>query len=253
MHIAKAAFLVTISCTSCVVLATAGAQSPAVKPVVAGQPQASAQAATTQPAATTPATPANPAPSTLIQPAIDSLQQTIGGLKLDKWKGGSVRTEATANVASIQRNLQNTLPGLLKDADAAPNSVTSLLPVYRNVIALYDVVLRVYDAARVSGSADQASALQQSLSGLEGGRRALHERLMNTAAAQEKQISQLQAVVQVKPPPPVCPVVAPPPPAAPAKKPVKKKPAAAKDQPAKTPSSPTGTSGASPAKPTNPQ
>ena len=248
MHIAKAAFLVTICCSPCVVLASAGAQSPELKPVIAGQKQAAA----TQPAAATPAAaPAgavNPAPSTLIQPSIDTLQQTIGGLKLDKWKGGSVRTEATANVASIQRNLQTTLPGLLKDADAAPNSVSSLLPVYRNVIALYDVVLRVYDAARVSGSADQAAALQQSLSGLEGGRRALHERLISSAAAQEKQISQLQAAVQAKPAPPVCPVVTPPPPAAPAKKPIKKKkPAATTDQPAKAPSSNT-----SPAKPTTP-
>ena len=252
MNIAQAAFLATICCSPCVVFTAAGAQSPEVKPVVAGQAQAAGtQSATAAlPAATSPAAPANPpAPSTLIQPAIDTLLQTIGGLKLDKWKGGSVRTEATANVASIQRNLQNTLPGLLKDADAAPNSVTSLLPVYRNVIALYDVVLRVYDAARVSGSADQAAALQQSLGGLEGGRRALHERLISTAAAQEKQITQLQAAVQAKPAPPVCPVVAPPPPPAPAKKPVKKKkPAATTDQPAKTPSSST-----TPAKPTTPQ
>jgi len=241
MHIAKAAFLVTICCSPSLVITTAGAQSPEVKPVVAGQAQA------VQPGATTPAAPANPAPSALIQPAIDTLQQTIGGLKLDKWKGGSVRTEATSNVTSIQRNLQSTLPGLLKDADAAPNSISGVLPVYRDVIALYDVVLRVYDAARVSGSVDQVSALQQALSSLEGGRRALHERLMSAATAQEEQISQLQIAIQTKPAPQVCPVVTPPAPAAPAKKPAKKKPAATKDQPAKTPSS-----GTSPAKPTTP-
>ena len=241
MHIAKAAFLVTICCSPSLVITTAGAQSPEVKPVVAGQAQA------VQPGATTPAAPANPAPSALIQPAIDTLQQTIGGLKLDKWKGGSVRTEATSNVTSIQRNLQSTLPGLLKDADAAPNSISGVLPVYRDVIALYDVVLRVYDAARVSGSVDQVGALQQALSSLEGGRRALHERLMSAATAQEKQISQLQSAIQTKPAPQVCPVVTPPAPAAPAKKPAKKKPAATKDQPAKTPSS-----GTSAAKPTTP-
>lgn len=249
MHIAHAAFLVTISCSPCLVVSAASGQSPEVKPVVAGQAQAASGSAPAPPPAPAPAPSAAPVPSALLQPSIDTLQQTMSGLKFDKWKGGSVRTEATANVTSIQRNLQTTLPGLLKDADAAPNSLTSLLPVYRNLVALYDVVLRVYDGARVSGSVDQATALQQALSGLEGGRRALHERLISTAAAQEKQIIQLQSSLQNRPAPQVCPVAPPPPPPTPAKKPVKKKkPAATTDQPAKTPAS-----GTSPAKPTTPQ
>jgi hypothetical protein len=242
MHIGYAAFLVTLSCSPCLLFnVTASGQSPELKPAVAGQAQATPSS--------TAAVQVAQAPSGLIQPSIETLAQAIGGLKLDKWKGGSVRTEATANVASIQRDLQNTLPGLLKDADAAPNSLTSLLPVYRNVDALYDVALRVYDAARVSGPGDQAAALQQAMSSLEGGRRSLNERLMSTAAAQEKQIGQLQSSIQTKPAPPVCPVATPPPPAAPAKKPLKKKkPAATTDQPAKTPPSGSGTN-----KPATPQ
>jgi len=243
MHIAHAAFLVTISCSPCFVLAeSAAAQSPETKPAAAGQAQAAA-------AAPPAAAPAPAAPSGMLQPSIDSLQATVGELKLDKWKGGSVRAEATANVTSIQRDLEATLPGLLKDADAAPNSLSSLLPVYRNVDALYDVVLRVYEAARVSGPADQVALLQQSMSSLEGGRRTLNDRLLSLATAQEKQVVQLQTSLQAKPPAPVCPVVEPTPPPAPAKKPVrKKKPATTTQQPAKTPATGTTTT-----KPNTPQ
>jgi hypothetical protein len=248
MHIAHAAFLVTLSCSPCLVLAegAAAAQSPELKPAAAGQAQA-AQPAVAPPAVAPPA--AASAPSAMLLPSLDTLKETIGGLKLEKWKSGSVRTEATANVSSIQRDLQETLPGILKVADAAPNSLSSLLPVYRNVVALYDVVLRVYDAARVSGPVDQVAALQAAMSSLEGGRRSLNDRLMGLSTAQEKQISQLQGSLQNKPAPPVCPVVAPPPPPAPAKKPLrKKKPAATTDQPAKTPAAGTGAP-----KPTTPQ
>jgi hypothetical protein len=189
----------------------------------------------------------------MLQPSLDTLKETIGSLKLDKWKGGSVRTEATANVNSIQRDLQETLPGLLKDADGAPNSLGTLLPLHRNLDALYDVVLRVYDAARVSGPGDQVAALQAAMSSLEGGRRSLNDRLVSLAAAQEKQITQLQSSLAAKPPAPVCPVVAPPPPAAPVKKAVrKKKPAATKDQPANPPSKSPATGSTTP-KPTTPQ
>ena len=86
-------------------------------------------------------------PSTLLQPALDTLQQAIGALKVEKWKGGSVRAEAGTNVSSIMRDLQSTLPPMLKEADAASGTMSKVLPVSLNVDALYDVVLRVVDSA----------------------------------------------------------------------------------------------------------
>lgn len=249
MQIIRTALLVTLSFTPYIAFPwQGGAQSKELKPAAAAQAQSTA----VQPAMA-PATAAAPAPppSELMQPAIDTLELTVDGLKLEKWKGGSVRTEAAANVSSIQKDLQGTLPGLLKDADAAPMSLSSLLPVYRNVVALYDVLLRVYEAARVSGPADQVAALQQAMTSLESGRRSLSDRLMGTASAQEKQIVQLQATLQAKSAPPVCPVVAPPPPPPPAKKPAvkKKKPAAATTPQTAKPAA----AGTTTAKPTTPQ
>ncbi len=232
------------------------AQSAGVKAAMPGQTPYQAQAPSPTPAPSpspgtgAPAAPAAPAPSSLVQPAVDSLQQTLGSLKLEKWKGGSVRNEASGNIQSIQRDVQDTLPGLLKETDAASGSLGSLLPVYRNLVALYDVVLRVYDAARVSGPADQVAALQQSMTGIEGARRSLHERMVAGAAAQEKQIAQLQTTLQTRSEAPACPVAAPAPPLPPAKKPMRKKKSAT---PATNPAGKTPATGAAPAKPTTPQ
>jgi hypothetical protein len=175
--------------------------------------------------------------------SMDELEQVGGSLKLEKWKGGSIRNEASANLGSIQKDVQGTLPSLLKDADATPQSISALLPVSRNVDALYDVLLRVVDGARVAGPGDQVTQLQQVLADLEKGRHALDDRLVDLAAGQEKRVGDLQVAIKSQPAP-VCPVVAPPPPPPPAKKKVvKKKPAA----PAKNPSSTGTTAPAAPA------
>ena len=175
-------------------------------------------------------------PSAILQPSIDTLTQTIGAIKLDKWKGGSIRSEAAPNLESIQKDLQGALPSLLKDADAAPNSMSALLPVLRNVDALYDVVLRVMDGARVVAPAEQGNGLQDALTSLDKGRRAIQDRLMTLAAGQEKQVNDLRLAIKNQPPPPVCPVVPPPDTTKPAakKKVVKKKPVTPAAQPAAT-------------------
>jgi hypothetical protein len=164
-------------------------------------------------------------PSGLLQPALDTLEQAIGLLKVEKWKGGSVRAEAGTNVSSIMRDLQSTLPPMLKEADAAPGTMSKVLPVSRNVDALYDVVLRVVDSASVSAPGEQLAPLQDAMTGLSKARHALDDRILDMAAAREKQIGDLQVALKNQPAP-VCPVAPPPPPPPAPKKaaPKKKKP-----------------------------
>ncbi len=183
-------------------------------------------------------------PSALLQPALDTLEQAIGTLKVEKWKGGSVRAEAGTNVSSIMRDLQSTLPPMLKEADAAPGTMSKVLPVSRNVDALYDVVLRVVDSASVSAPGEQLAPLQDAMTGLSKARHALDDRILDMAAAREKQIGDLQVALKTQPVP-VCPVAPPPPPPPAPKKaaPKKKKPKPA------TPSAATTTQPAPAAKP----
>jgi hypothetical protein len=189
----------------------------------------------------------------LLQPSLDNLQQAVGGLQLEKWKKGAMRDEASGNISSIQRDLQSVLPPLLKEADAAPGTMSKVLPVERNINALYDVLLRVVDGARVAAPGDQFTTLQNAMAGLEKARHALSDQMQETAAAQEKQIGALQVALKTQPVP-VCPVAAAPPPApAPAKKPAVKKHKPATPKPATTP--PAGSATPAPAvppKPSNP-
>ncbi len=168
------------------------------------------------------------APSEILKPGLDHLRLTLDALKLDKWKKGSIRDEAGANINTVQRDLQVTLPPLLATADAAPGTISKVLPVTRNIDAVYDVLVHVVEGARVVAPGDQVGLLQQSLSKLEKSRVALDEQLEQMAATQEKQMTDLRNTVQTQtaqlhaaatpPPAPACPAPAP------AKK--KKKPAA---------------------------
>ena len=192
---------------------------------------------------------AGPAPSQIFKTSMDGLAQTVGGLRLEKWKGGSIRAEAGANVASIQKDIQGPLPALLADADAAPRSVAKLLLVSRNVDALYDVLLRVVDGARVAAPGEQVGQLQQVMSDLEKARLTFDGLIEETAAAKEKQIDALQVSLKTQAAP-VCPVVAPAKPAAiPAKKVVKKKPKPAAPKPSPGTAAPGGATAPSTASP----
>ena len=165
-----------------------------------------------QPAPTPVASSAPVAPSALLKPALDNVQQTMGALKLEKWKKGDIRDGADANIAAIQRDIQDKLPSLLQAADDAPGTISKVLPLYRNIDALYDVVLRVLEASRVSAPADQIVQLQQALTTLGEARHALDGHLQESATTLEKQVSDLRSTLKAQaaarntaPPPPVMP------------------------------------------------
>jgi hypothetical protein len=191
-HLLPAAFLV-ISCGPCIASA---AQAPAAPPPAPQQ--------TSRP------------PSAIMQPAIETLRQTIWILRPEKWKASDgVRRETSSNVDSIHRDLTNTLPSLLTAADQAPDSVSRMLPAYRNVEALYDVLLRVAEAANIAAPGKENDALERARTTLEDARRTLGDRLTSAALAQDQQVHSLQTALRAVPPAPA-PVACPPP--APVKK-----------------------------------
>lgn len=247
MRFSNAVLRGLFSCVSCLSgFGLAGfAQSP---PAAPAQPTIAQPAATqavpvhgapvpgaseAQPAAATPTV-----PSALLQSALDSVFQTVTALKIERWKRGTVRDEASENISAIVKDIHTNLPPLLSAADAAPGSISSVVPVARNIDALYDVLLRVSEASRVSAPADQVTQLDQSLSNLQKARLALYDRIQDSAVTMEKQVtdlgSELQAQLAIKCPAfpeqkaPAC--VAP----APVKK-VRKKP----NPPATQPTTPT--------------
>jgi len=143
---------------------------------------------------------APPTASGILSPSLDRLRGSLSGLRLDKWKApGPVREETNSNIGSITRDLDGTLPGLLATADSAPGVVSKNLPVFRNVDALYDVLLRIVETADLSAPENETEALHNALSSLEDARRSLGDAMQNAAVAQEGQVNSLQAQLQSHP------------------------------------------------------
>lgn len=180
MRIPSLAFILTITLPGGAVFAQAA------NPVNTG-----AQSA--QPQATAPAT-----ASDLLLPALNQAQTTLKSLNLDKWKRGSVREEATANVSSLLHDLDNNMQPLITAADAAPGQLSKAIPLIKHLDAFYDVLLRVEEGARVSAPPDQIDALQQALLRVSQARIAYDDVLQTQAAGQEKQVVDLQTAVRAE-------------------------------------------------------
>lgn len=214
-----------------------GAQTPST-----AEQQRATVSVPTQPVASAPAAAAPTAPvvvpSAVLAPGLDAVRYTLNTVKTDRWKHGTVRDEAGADIGSIVSDIQVKLPPLLKEADAAPGTVSKMIPVARNVDALYDVLLRVVEAARMAAPDDQANALRQALSTLSTSRLAFYDKMVAAATAQEKTADELRMTVQKQAafkcpaPPPVKPC---PTPVAPKR--AAKKPSAATPQKATPPAS----------------
>ena len=155
-----------------------------------------------QTAAPNPASSGQPAPiaskpSELLNPALSQIGQTIAGLNISRWKAPSeVRSAVQQNIDSIQHDLNGTLPGLLSSADAAPDSVSAVFPVYRNIDALYDVLLRVSETANLAASQNEAESVTSALSKLESARADLGNSIINASTNNETEVVKLRASIQ---------------------------------------------------------
>jgi hypothetical protein len=143
-----------------------------------------------------PAPPAPPTVSANLRPALGQVAQTLSAISVRRWKAPNpVRDAADANVASIQRDLNGTLAGLLQQADAAPGSVPAAFAVYRNVDALYDTLLRVVETAELAAPDNEEAQLESALKSLEGARSSLGDAIQSGSQSQQAELVQLRTAV----------------------------------------------------------
>jgi hypothetical protein len=138
-----------------------------------------------------------------LRPALDNVSTVIAGLSIARWKApGDVRSSTQQDVNSIQRDLTSTLPPLLDQAQA-PGALAPSFAVYRNIDALYDVLLRVTEMASLAGTAEEATHLEDVRAGLETARGQLGNSLLQSVSAQDTQVVHLREAVaaQVQPKP----------------------------------------------------
>ncbi len=131
-----------------------------------------------------------------LAPSLDTVHTTLAALRLDRWKKGTVRDEASTYIDQIQHDIASNVPPLVETADGAPGSVSKALPLAKHLGALYDVLLRVEEAARVVAPDDQVAQLQSALTKLENARLALNDRMQGSADAMEKQVVDLRGVIR---------------------------------------------------------
>ena len=147
-----------------------------------------------------------------LRPALANVQTAITSLNVSRWKApNDIRATTQQDINSMQRDLNTTLPALLAQADAAavasgPPALSPAFAVFRNLDALYDVMLRVTETAGLAGSASDASSLEEARGGLEDGRAKLGAWLLQAIGAQDAQVVRLQApVAHPAPAPPPAP------------------------------------------------
>lgn len=130
---------------------------------------------------------------------LDRLKNALGSVTVRKWKApGDVRQTADGDVESMQRDLQNTLPQLVSTALASPSKMSPSFAVYRNVDALYDVLLRVSETAQLAGSSDARTLEDQRMS-LEQSRTQLGAALLQATQAQDNEVVQLHTAATAPP------------------------------------------------------
>lgn len=136
--------------------------------------------------------PSAPSPQDL-NVTLASMEQTaysttaqLQALRIDKWKTeSSQKAQSQQNAESVIRNLTAALPGMVTAVRTAPNSMAANFKLYRNVSALYDVLLPLTESAGAFGPKGEFQALGEQLQRWDEIRRAHADYLERLAAVKD--------------------------------------------------------------------
>jgi len=126
-----------------------------------------------------------------------STQTDFEKLRIEKWKtDGSTKRATETDVESIQRNLQSALPEIVTQLRSSPEDLSASFKLYRNLDALYDVLISVVESAGAFGPKDDFQLLQEDLEALEKSRRSMADRMESLTAAKENELARLRGEVR---------------------------------------------------------
>lgn len=126
-----------------------------------------------------------------------SIQATLGKMRVDKWKTDNTnKRQGQSNVESLQRNLQSALPEMITQLRSSPEDSRATFKLYRNLDALYDVMVTVTEMTGVFGTKDDFQSLSNNISSLENTRRGFADRLETITASKETELERLRTQVK---------------------------------------------------------
>jgi|SRR5947209_10463715 len=121
----------------------------------------------------------------------------LSKLRIDRWKtDGSTKRQVQADVQSLLRNLQDALPGIVRDQRAAPEDLALTFKLYHNLDALHDVLRSVAETAGAFAPKEEFQPLANDANSMDSVRRALADRVQNLATAKEAELGRLRAQLQ---------------------------------------------------------
>jgi hypothetical protein len=158
---------------------------------------AAAMAQAPPPASSPADSPSTSSAITGLQPALEQVGSAVANLRISRWKADAdIRDMTQQDVGSIQRDLMATLPQLLEQAQSSGGSpLAPSFAVFRNIDALYDVLLRITGMATLAGSSAEADQLENARASLETARAQLGDALLKSIAGQDAQLAQLRTAV----------------------------------------------------------
>jgi len=156
-------------------------------------------------AAQTSATPQNPPVdlnvllATIEQTSNSSVAQ-IQAMRIDKWKTESSQKHlAQQNADSLVRNMQAALPTMVTAARQQPQSFAANFKLYRNLGALYDVMLPLTESAGAFGQKGEFQAVGEQLQHWDEIRRNYGDYLEQLAARKDAAQAAAAQSTQTKP------------------------------------------------------
>jgi hypothetical protein len=148
-----------------------------------------------------------PAPLPDLGVILASIEQTatstasqLQAMRIDKWKAeSSQKKQAQQNADSVVRNLTAALPTLVTAARTAPQNFTPNFKLYRNLTALYDVILPLTESAGAFGSKGEFQAIGQQLQQWDEIRRSYGDYLERLAQQRDAAAAAARAAPPPKP------------------------------------------------------
>lgn len=156
------------------------AQAPAGQPAAASQPSVSPELNSVL---------------TAVQKVAVSSNSDLGKLRIEKWKTDGAQKQQMQKVAeSLQRNINNAIPGLISDLQADPNSVSKAFKLYHNLNVLYEFMSPLAEVTSEYGKKEEYEPLASDASTLDKVRQDLSNLIEKEATTLDAQVKRAAAV-----------------------------------------------------------
>jgi len=141
------------------------------------------------PAASQPASPELNAIISDVQKVALSSNGDLGKLRIEKWKADGPQKQQMEKVTeSLQRNINNAIPGLISDLQADPNSVSKAFKLYHNLNVVYEFMSPLAEVTGEYGKKEEYEPLAKDAAALDKVRQNLSDYVERTATTLDAQV-----------------------------------------------------------------